>query len=57
MMRDRNEAFFYCTILWVYYRFHMRIPAALNKNREFEFVILNKAFRVARRYDYKYFGN
>lgn len=57
MMRDRNEAFFYCSILWIYYRFSRRIPPNLNTNREFELALISKAFREARKHDFKYFVN
>lgn len=49
MMRDRNESFFYCSMIWVFYRFYMKMPADLNKCREFEFVVINKAYREARK--------
>ena len=55
MMRDRNEAFFYCSIVWLYYRFRDKMPHRLNNKRKFEFVMLNKAYRMARKFDYKYF--
>lgn len=57
IMRDRNEAFFYCMIAWAYYRCEDEIPSFVNRHSEFEFVLINKAIKCVRRLINVYFNN